>query len=102
MHIYSVLKLLTGLAKAAFIAWKLIVNKATRAADNAAAAKTHQLRLILYSKFFSHTCMPHHATGNASRDAINTSFKKSFDSMATIFPALAPNTFRTLISLIRC
>src|SRR6185312_5319578 len=35
-------------------------------------------------------------------EAIRTSFKKSFDSMETISPALAPSTFLTPISFARC
>ncbi len=45
--IYSVLKLFTGFAMAAFIAWKLTVNSAMRIAINAANAKIHQSMLTL-------------------------------------------------------
>lgn len=41
--IYSALKLLTGLAFAALIAWKLMVSRATSKAMSPAKAKTHQL-----------------------------------------------------------
>ena len=40
---YSVLKLFTGFATAAFIAWKLTVIKAIRIAEIPAAKKIHQL-----------------------------------------------------------
>src|SRR6476619_1859383 len=99
---YSFLKLFTGFAIAAFIAWKLIVNNATNVADKPAMINTSHPILILYAKFSSHLCIPHHATGNATSAAIKINFKKSFESMATIFPTLAPSTFRMLISLVRC
>ena len=40
--LHSVLKLFTGLAIAAFIAWKLMVAKATTNANSKAIANTHQ------------------------------------------------------------
>ena len=40
IHYYSVLKLLTGLATAAFIAWKLTVAIANTTVAKAATAKT--------------------------------------------------------------
>ena len=46
-HLYSVLKLLTGLAIAALIAWKLTVSKAIIIAKNPATKKTSQPMLIL-------------------------------------------------------
>ena len=45
--VHSVLKLFTGFATAAFIAWKLIVNNAISNAAQAAAINTHQLMGIL-------------------------------------------------------
>jgi hypothetical protein len=44
---HSVLKLFTGFAIAAFIAWKLIVINAINSAVNAAIANTHQRKLVL-------------------------------------------------------
>ena len=44
---YSVLNDFTGFASAAFIAWKLIVNKAMLIAMNAVIAKTNQLIFVL-------------------------------------------------------
>src|SRR5437764_14564503 len=78
-----------------------MVNKATIVAAKAATTKTTQPMLILYSKFCSHLCMPHQETGNAINDAMSTSFKKSFESIVKILPTVAPNTFLTLISLVR-
>ena len=45
---HSVLKLFTGFATAAFIAWKLIVIKVMSMADMPAAKNIHQLISILY------------------------------------------------------
>jgi len=44
---YSVLKLFTGFATAAFIAWKLIVAIAIATATKADKTNTHQFILIL-------------------------------------------------------
>ena len=46
---YSVLKLFTGLAIAAFIAWKLTVHRAINIAPAPAAKNIHQLIEIRYS-----------------------------------------------------
>ena len=43
---YSVLKLFTGFAIAAFIAWKLTVINAINTATNPANTNTHQLILV--------------------------------------------------------
>ena len=77
---YSVLKLFTGLANAAFIAWKLTVNSAIIIAANAAATNTHQLILTLYAKLCSHLLMAQYDNGNAITQAMHTSFKNSFES----------------------
>src|SRR5436190_18039916 len=45
--LYSILKLFTGFAIVAFIAWKLIVINAINSAVNAAIINTHQLKLVL-------------------------------------------------------
>ena len=63
---------------------------------------TVQLILVRYAKSCNHLFITHHATGDAIRMAMPTSFKKSFDSSATIPATLAPNTLRTPISLVRC
>ena len=52
---YSVLKLLTGLAIAALIAWKLTVNKVISNAPPIATAKIHQLISARYSYFCNHS-----------------------------------------------
>jgi len=46
LFIYSVLKLFTGLASAAFIAWKLTVTSAIMMATSPPAANNHQLMLM--------------------------------------------------------
>ena len=43
---YSVLKLFTGFAIAAFIAWKLTVINAINITNNPADANSHQLRVM--------------------------------------------------------
>ncbi len=46
--------------------------------------------------------MAYHAIGEAMQMEIATSFKKSFESKPTMLATLAPNTFLTPISLVRC
>ncbi len=99
---HSVLKFFTGFAVAALMACKLIVSTAINKASTAATINIHQAISILYEKSCSQLCMAHHASGNATNEAINTSFKKSFESIATTLPTLAPSTLRILISLERC
>src|SRR5664279_4722907 len=94
-HIFhSVLKLFTGLSTAALIALKLTV-RTVMAIDNAAAStNTHQLIFILYAKSCNHLFVINQATGDAIINAINTSFKKSFDNRETIPVTVAPSTLR--------
>ena len=99
---YSVLKLFTGFAIAARIAWKLIVIKAMIKEEMPAITNTHTLILILYAKSCSQLCMIHQVTGTAMMNAIKTSFKKSFDKIKSKFCTEAPITFRIPISLVRC
>ncbi len=47
-HFHSILKLFTGFAIAAFIAWKLIVINAINMVSDAASKNIHQLISILY------------------------------------------------------
>lgn len=54
LSIYSVRKLLTGLAMAAFNAWMLTVNRVTNNIATAVMINMSELMLILYSKSFSH------------------------------------------------
>ena len=51
---HSLLKLLTGLDIAAFIAWKLMVNNAIRIAIMPANGNTHQCKFIRYAKSCNH------------------------------------------------
>src|SRR6188474_2067770 len=97
---HSVLKDFTGLAIAAFIAWKLTVNNAISKVHRPAIRNTVQLILILYAKSSSHLFIHHHAIGKAMKAATNVSFKKSFDNKVTTFGTEAPKTLRTPISLI--
>src|SRR5687768_18608943 len=98
---YSLLKLFTGLAIAALIAWKLTVIKATSKAAKPAIKNIHQLILILYAKPCSQLCITHHAIGKATILASITSFIKSLDTSISILDIEAPNTFLTPISFVR-
>src|SRR4051812_12994821 len=68
----------------------------------AAIPNNHQLIETLYGKFCSQLFIAHHATGNASNDAIKTGFRKVFDNIVAISITLAPSTFRIPISFILC
>jgi hypothetical protein len=65
---YSVRNDFTGLANAAFIAWKLTVSNAIVNAANIAIPNTHQLMLTLYGKSFNQLFIAHHAMGKAIRE----------------------------------
>ena len=71
-------------------------------AADPAITNTHQLIFIRYAKLCSHVFIAHQATGNAMSDAINTNFRKSFESIPVTCVMLAPNTFLMPISLVRC
>ena len=64
-YFYSLRKLLTGLARAAFMDWILIVPTATSRAPMPARRKTHHTIEILNTKSFNHRLSPHHAIGKA-------------------------------------
>src|SRR5262249_21750074 len=64
---YSLLKLFTGFATAAFIAWKLIVNTVMMKITDPAAKKIPTPILILYAKLCNHWLATHQATGKAIR-----------------------------------
>src|ERR1700744_647329 len=98
---HSERRLLTGLAMAGFMDWKLIVSNAivnVKAADN---AKTHQLILVRKAKLCSHLFITYHAIGKAITEAMITSFIKSVESMVTTLLTEAPNTFLIPISFMR-
>ena len=100
--VYSVLKLFTGFASAAFIAWKLIVIKAINKAAAVVITNTVQLIGIRYAKSCSHLCITNQAIGEATKIETAISFKKSLESKLTMLVTLAPSTFLTPISLKRC
>ena len=77
---HSVRNDFTGLAIAAFTAWKLTVNMAINKAITPAKTKTHQPIFIRYAKSCNHLFPAHHAIGEAIRIAMPTSFMKSFDN----------------------
>ena len=99
---YSVLKLFTGFAIAALIAWKLIVATAIITASKPVAINIHALILVRYAKSLSQLFVAYHAMGEARINAITTSLIKSFESNNTRLETDAPNTFLTPISLNRC
>ena len=99
---YSARRLFTGLAMAALTAWKLMVNNAISAARIPASKKATHDTPMRYAKSCSHLSIANHATGNAIKAAIATSFKKSLDNNATILDTEAPSTLRMPISFVRC
>src|SRR5678815_916810 len=99
---YSVLKLFTGFVNAAFIAWKLIVINAITAARMPAVKNIHHGIDMRYAKSSNHLFIKYQETAKAGIAAKATSFKKSFDSNATIVDVSAPKTFRIPISLSLC
>src|SRR5664279_2915142 len=62
---YSVLKLFTGFAIAAFIAWKLTVINAMMIEAIPPIRNSHQLISILNVKFCNHRFIKYHANGVA-------------------------------------
>ncbi len=98
---YSVLKLFTGFALAAFTACRLSVTKATIAVTAPAKINIHHGIPILKTKSCNHLCKPHQAMGKATNAAIAMSFKKSIDNMPTILLTDAPSTFLIPISFVR-
>src|ERR1043166_8067209 len=100
-HIYSFLKLFTGLATAALIAWALIVINAITRAINAAAKNIHHPMLTRYTKSCSHLFMVHQANGKAMTAEIAISFTKSFESIPTMPETEAPSTLRMQFFFVR-
>ena len=70
--IYSLLKLLTGLARAAFMAWKPTVSIAIKVTAVTAIMKTAGPISTRYAKPLSHLLINKYASG----DAINTAIKR--------------------------
>src|SRR3569833_32550 len=99
---YSLLKLLTGLANAAFMAWKLIVTKAIIIADKADTTNTPAPMLTRYSYFSSQFTIKYNASGDAITQLISTSTTKSRDNNIHTWAIDAPSTLRIPTSLVRC
>src|ERR1700730_8761205 len=92
-----------GLTNAALIAWKLTVSNVISRTDNAARINTPTPISTLYANPCSHWCMDHQDMGKAIPMDINTSFRKSADSIAVILFTEAPMTLRIPISFcLRC
>src|SRR5450432_1256127 len=67
-----------------------------------ASRKIHQDISVRYGYFSSHWCKKYHATGIAMAHEMITRLTKSFDNICHRLNILAPSTFRTPISLVRC
>src|SRR5689334_12314511 len=91
-NLYSLLKVSTGFASAARIAWKEIVPIATTTAAALAATKNHQLIVILEAKASSQSVIRYAATGIAIATPINTSLTKSVDNIVAMLITEAPST----------
>ena len=99
---YSLLNDRTGFSSAALIAWKLIVTIAMSNATIVVSTNTVQVIGVLYAKSCSHLFITSQATGEAIRMETVMSFRKSLESRVTIPGTLAPKTFLTPISFVRC
>ena len=93
---------MTGFVSATFIAWILMVNKAIRNAMAHAITIIQIVKGALYAKLCNQLFMKYQAIGEATKNEITTSFKKSFDNSVTMPAVLAPRTLRIPISFIRC
>jgi hypothetical protein len=92
--VYSVLKLFTGFAIAAFIARELTLINAITIDTIPPTKNNHQLNSILYAKFSSHLCMKYQASGVAITKAIAISHTaNSFENNYIMFDAVAPKLF---------
>ena len=98
---YSVRKEFTGLANAAFMAWKLTVIKAITNAKTPATANTHNCILIRNANPCSQLFMIHQVIGDAITNAMKTSNKNSFDNRNKRLFTDAPSTLRIPISFVR-
>src|SRR5207237_8706586 len=83
---YSVLKLFTGLAIAAFTVWKVTVNIVISSTANADIRKGIGESPVLYENICSHLCMNIYAIGKATRQDIPTSTIKLVVINGTICP----------------
>src|SRR5687768_18508696 len=95
---HSVRRLLTGLAIAAFTAWKLMVIIAIMMEARATKTNVSQLMETRYSKSCNHLFMMYQLTGIAIVIAIKTRRTNSLASILVIPRTLAPSTFRMPIS----
>src|SRR3954462_12448435 len=80
----------------------LIVRNAIRKAAVQASTMIQIEKGALYAKLCSQLFTKYHATGEAIKNEMTTSFKKSFDSSPTMPAVLAPSTLRIPISFMRC
>src|SRR3954453_19129869 len=77
----------------------------SRAIKNVLAQASTMIQIekgVRYAKLCSQPFTKYHAMGEAMKNEITTSFKKSFDKSDTMPDVLAPNTLRIPISLMRC
>ena len=78
----------------------LLVRNAIPKAINHDAAIIHTLKGALQAKFCSQLFIKYRAIGEAMKNGITTSFKKSFNTSPTTPAVLAPKTLRMPISLV--
>ena len=69
---YSLLRLFTGFASAALMAWKLTVSNVTNKVAATASAKIHQVSVVRYSYWFNQLVRKYQASGIAMKQAIST------------------------------
>ncbi len=97
---YSVLKLFTGFAMAAFIVCRQRIINAIISMQMPLIKNIHQLNGILNAKSCSQLFEKYHATGMAIIEAININLAKFFESNTMICITDAPNTFLMPISFV--
>src|SRR3982751_5611266 len=80
----------------------LIVKKAIPNASIHAINRIQIVKGALYAKPCNHLLIKYQASGEAIKNEMTTSFKKSFDKRDIMPVVLAPRTFRIPISFVRC
>ena len=99
---YSILKLFTGFATAAFIDCKQTVINAIAIAINPGNASIHHSIFIRYAKSSSQVFIANQATGMAMIVAMATNCIKFLPNIIVTEATEAPNTFLIPISFTRC
>ena len=97
---HSDLKLFTGFARAALMAWKLMVSNDITIHNRPDMTNTHHSIPTRYEYPWSHVFIAYQAMGVAMIIDIMTRMRKSFESKVVIFITEAPKTFLIPISFI--